>query len=938
MRLLADEKTVPRIHLAGTLIMVVMITLVLSGYFSWRALVERDALLARSRELAAEQINSRLEVEMESAVASVTHTLSLTEEILKRSLVEQVDSAYQIMEAIYARESVRHSPAEVKKLIVETLRPVRFFEGRGYYFIDDMSGQFILLPTAPKLEGVTRLDNQDDTGHYIMRGLIEAARKPQEEGFSRYRWYSPANPQVMADKLAYVRHFAPFDWLVGTGDYLSHWEERQANEVLNRLRSMRFGHDGYFAVMSASGEILLSPSRPEFEGRNFHDLPAPAREGVGRIFHGARQGDGFVHYQWPHGEQGELRPKTALVRTIQPQGWILIATMFDGDLDALAASEAKRFVGQASEWRDLLIALSGAMLIGLFASWLFSQWSRRLFLAYHRESEAQRQAIRASEDKLAAVLDGVDACIYIKDTQYRYQYANRRVCELFGRPLEEIVGCEDSSFFDALTVRKLRANDRRVIEQGERVEDEELNTSDDGQIRNAYLSVKLPLRDLEGHIYALCGISTDITTRLQNEAELAQYRSHLELLVASRTTELAEAKEAAEAASRAKSTFLANMSHEIRTPMNAIIGLTHLLKSEVTGEVGLDRLGKIEASANHLLGVINDILDISKIEAGHLVLEVKDFSPQQLLRQIVDMVEAKAIEKGLSIVVMVDPEVPACLRGDAFRLGQALLNFLGNAIKFSDRGRIEVRLAVASMAPDGVLLRLEVEDQGIGMTPEQQAGLFRAFTQADESTTRKYGGTGLGLAINRHLARMMGGDVGVSSRLGQGSCFWMTVALQPPLELRPPEVEQPCATACEEEIASRHSGKRVLLVEDEPINQEVAGELLRMAGLQVEVAENGREAVARATQQIYALVLMDMQMPEMGGIEATRKLRELPGWAAVPIIAMTANAFEEDRRHCLEAGMNDHVGKPVDPEVLYQVLLRWLDREPASLAVPGAAP
>lgn len=166
----------------------------------------------------------------------------------------------------------------------------------------------------------------------------------------------------------------------------------------------------------------------------------------------------------------------------------------------------------------------------------------------------------------------------------------------------------------------------------------------------------------------------------------------------------------------------------------------------------------------------------------------------------------------------------------------------------------------------------------------------------------------------------------------------MTVALQPPLELRPPEVEQPCATACEEEIASRHSGKRVLLVEDEPINQEVAGELLRMAGLQVEVAENGREAVARATQQIYALVLMDMQMPEMGGIEATRKLRELPGWAAVPIIAMTANAFEEDRRHCLEAGMNDHVGKPVDPEVLYQVLLRWLDREPASLAVPGAAP
>ena len=413
------------------------------------------------------------------------------------------------------------------------------------------------------------------------------------------------------------------------------------------------------------------------------------------------------------------------------------------------------------------------------------------------------------------------------------------------------------------------------------------------------------------------------------KAELERHHLDLEERIFARTAELARSKDAADAASRAKSAFLANMSHELRTPMNGIMGMTDLVLRRATDPKQIDWLKKSKASAQHLLSVINDILDISKIEAEQMTLEERNFSLTQVIDDSLLMQNEAAKARSLSLSREIDSGVPDLVCGDAMRLKQILINFIGNAVKFSERGQITVRAHVVEEDTLSILLKIEVADQGIGISPEQQVLLFQAFSQADTSTSRKYGGTGLGLTISRRIANLMGGDVGMSSKEGHGSTFWATVRIRRAVHDRRVDA-RPETYSAREKLAHRFSGYRILVAEDDPLNQEVSALLLSDASLKTDLANNGQEALEMAGNGGYALILMDVQMPIMNGLDAARAIRRLPGMSEIPILAITANAFNEDRDACLAAGMNAHVSKPIDPDAFYATLWHWLKKSETS--------
>ncbi|WP_254451833.1 response regulator [Duganella vulcania] len=543
--------------------------------------------------------------------------------------------------------------------------------------------------------------------------------------------------------------------------------------------------------------------------------------------------------------------------------------------------------------------------------------------------------IRSNFPRLAAALEYMPVGVTIVDRDLTIRFWNPAFCQVQGFP-DEVMhpGVTMAEVFRYIALRgdygPGAIDDLVAVRVGLCLKFEPHNFT-----RTMASGVRLniigrPIFAADGTVSGFVTIYHDVTAEKRHEEELE-----------AKNNELQQAKQLAEAASLAKGQFLSNMSHEIRTPLNCVIGMAYLaLKTELDPRQR-DYLEKIRFAGEHVLGIIDDILDISKIEAGKLEIQHIDFSLDHVMQTLTTVVAPKAASRKLELVFDLDPALPPTLVGDPLRLGQVLINYTNNAIKFSEHGRIEIRVRQQASDGHGCLLRFEVSDQGIGLSQAEMAKLFVSFQQADTSTTREYGGTGLGLAICKELAQLMGGDVGVDSQQGVGSTFWFTARLGVSDKTVSMLIHQ-LSDAAAELLASAHTSAatvalkvaRILLVEDNVFNQQIAREMLEEVGAAVCIASNGVEALELLRQAQFDCVLMDLQMPQMDGLEATRRIRADPQLARLPVLAMTATATIDTRARCIEAGMNGFISKPIQPSLMRQTIANWLPQGSLLTAPP----
>lgn len=812
----------------------------------------------------------------------------------------------------YSTNKDKMSEEELKQAVIHFVQIYRYDNGAGYFWINDFTPKMVMHPILPEFNGKYLGDYHDPDGVYLFNEMVKVC-KEKGAGIVKYKWLNPLSGKV-EDKISYVFSFEPFGWIIGTGEYYTRLRERLQKEVIELVSKLRYGDNNYFFIVNYDNIIVAHPYLTGKDFSNVRDVKGnliiPPMIKVAR-----EKGEGFVQYWWKKNKDDPTPyPKLTYVKDFPAWRMVVGTGVYLDDVQREVEKKKKELMKQLRKIvMETKLGETGYLYIFDGKANMLIHPNDNIEGTNFRHLRNPTTGNSIFEDLVNAYRSGEKKLVYKWDKpsdKGNYVY-------------DKIAWIEYIPELDWYIASSVYLDDFRAT--AGKVRNVLLGTTAGSFGLTLILSVFF-LRNLLSPVVRLSELSREVAKgnysvradieRSDEIGVLAESFNHmvettrdlienLDRKVKERTKELEEAKQKAEEATRMKSIFLANMSHEIRTPMNGIIGMIKLLQRTELDERQKNYLRKIEMSARTLLGIINDILDISKIEAGKLTLERREFDLFEVVENVFNLMEVRAQEKGIDLVVDYRPEVGRRFYGDGLRISQILTNLLGNAVKFTEKGEVGLRI---SKVREGRYL-FEVWDTGIGMTKEQVEKIFQPFTQADTSTTRKFGGTGLGLSITKHLVEMMNGKIWVESEPGKGSRFFFEIDLE---------------EASENEKLYRFDGRRVLIVDDNENWREILGNVLESFGMEVDYAENGEEAVEKVCNSTdeYDLILMDWKMPGIDGIEATKAIRDCCNYSPRMVIMVSAFRDEDVVIRAKDTGISVFLEKPVDPKILNEIIYK----------------
>ena len=851
-------------------------------------------------------------------------TLSIVQALYNQSKPKNIGSVLekrtQELEAmiyvIYNRDKDNLSKKLLKQKIINFIKDYRYANGIGYFWINDFKPKMIMHPIVTKLDGKYLGDYKDSNGVYLFNKMVEVCKKDQK-GLVKYKWLNPKT-KIVEDKISSVFTFKPFNWIIGTGEYYSVLNKTLQNQAIELINKLRYGDNNYFFI-SDYNNILIS--HPYNQGEDFssvkdknNHLIVPSLVKIAR-----EKGEGFSGYWW-FKNKGDKKTYEKLAFSKDFPNWKMVIStgIFIDNIKIAVEKRKKELFSQL----DTIMKTTKLAKTGYI--YIFDEKGKMLIHPNKKLEGVDISKLKTPNSDKILYYDLIKAAKTSKKVYYKWNKIDDK--RYIYDKISWVKYVPSLKIYVATSVYVDEFNRSSVI-----LQNKVITLGVIFVIISILVSIlffkkllhpisilsKMTNRVIDGDYNVRMDVDThDEIALLANNFNIMVEKIdkniyNLDAKVRAKTYELEIAKIKAEESTKLKSEFLANMSHEIRTPMN---GMTYLALQTKLSDKQKTYIKSIDNSAKSLLGIINDILDFSKIEAGKLTIDYDEFSLYEMINSLQEIFKFKAQEKHIEMDVQYN-NISEFYYGDSLRISQILTNLLSNAIKFTQKGKVSI--IIDKVKDDR--FRFEIKDTGIGLTKEQIGKLFKAFSQADGSTTRKYGGTGLGLTISKQLVELMQGKIWVESEPNVGSSFIFEIELK--------EIENKENSLLKEEIdldkeITTLAGRKILLVEDQLTNQMVIMGILEDSEIDIDVANNGKIAVEKFEKSKYELILMDLQMPIMDGYEATKEIRKID--SKIPIIALTANAMKEDVKKTKAVGMNEHLNKPIEVDKLFATLLRYI--------------